>query len=65
MLGAEIIETEIDKKQHVISIKPKSSKRTYYIQTTDKEQLDDWLQALCYAKVGGNKDGNSEACVIQ
>ena len=63
--GAEISECEIDKRDNVFSIKPKNSKRTYYIQANSDEHRTSWMEALCYAKVNGINDGNSEACVLQ
>lgn len=62
---AEIAESEIDKKLNVFSIKPKNSKRTYYIQANCDEHRTSWMEALCYAKLNGVNDGNSEACVLQ
>ena len=63
LTGAEIAESTVENKPFTFRIKPKNSKRVYYLQAEDESSQHDWMQAICFAKAG--RTDKSEACVLQ
>ncbi|ELU07716.1 hypothetical protein CAPTEDRAFT_199525 [Capitella teleta] len=63
--SAEIAETSVDQKLNTFRLKPKGSKRTFYLQAEDEGSQHDWMQAICFAKVSGGSDHDSQACTLQ
>ena len=62
---AEIAETTIDKKQNAFRIKPKDTKRIYYLHADDENTQHNWMQAICFAKAASRTGDNSQACILQ
>ena len=66
MEGADISESDVDKKAHTFRIKPKDGKRTYYIMADDESVRIKWMQAICYVRANGGGTGEqSQTCVVQ
>ncbi len=63
LAGAEITETDIDTKTFAFGIKPKDSKRTFYLHAENEEEQQKWMHAICMAKL--NKSGEAGACSVQ
>ncbi|XP_022089078.1 uncharacterized protein LOC110978403 isoform X2 [Acanthaster planci] len=63
--GTEIAEADVDRKQFVFRLKPSESRRTYYLQAACQEELQEWMQAICFAKAASRQGGASQACSIQ
>jgi hypothetical protein len=63
--SAEIAESSVDQKSNTFRLKPKGSKRTFYLQAEDETSQHNWMQAICFAKVSGGSDHDSQACVLQ
>lgn len=63
--SAEIAEAAIDKRDNTFRIKPKDSRRIFYLCAEDESSQHDWMQAICFAKATGRSGGQSEACVVQ
>ena len=63
LAGAEITESDIDNKTFAFGIKPKDSNRTYYIHAESEEEQQNWMQAICMAKL--SKSGEGGACSVQ
>ncbi|XP_033646521.1 rho GTPase-activating protein 24-like [Asterias rubens] len=65
LIGTEIAEAEIDRKKFVFRLKPSDTRRTYYLQAESKEELQVWMQAICFAKAASHQGDTSQACSIQ
>ena len=63
--NTEIAEADIDRRQFVFRLKPSDSRRTYYLQSDTKEELQEWMQAICIAKAANHHGDTSQACSIQ
>ncbi|EDV24025.1 uncharacterized protein TRIADDRAFT_57083 [Trichoplax adhaerens] len=63
--GCELAESSIDKKEFCFCIKPHKSKRIYYIHACNRDDQNEWMQAICFAKATGNTTDQSQACIIQ
>lgn len=63
--SAEIAESSMDQKSNAFRLKPKGSKRTFYLQAEDESSQHNWMQAICFAKVSGSMGQDSQACAIQ
>ena len=63
--SAEIAESNIDQKTNAFRIKPKDSKRTFYLYAEDETSQNNWMQAICFAKASGKIGDSSQACVLQ
>ncbi|XP_074660673.1 PH domain-containing protein DDB_G0274775-like [Tubulanus polymorphus] len=62
--GAQVAESNIDKKKNAFRMKPQDKKRPYYFNAETEDSKKQWMQAICYAAVV--KDGShSQACLIQ
>ena len=64
-MGAQIAEATVDKKRFAFKVKPKDSKRVYFMHAENEDSQQEWMQAICFAKAAGARKDQSEACVIQ
>ena len=63
--GAEISETDIDKKRYAFRLKPKGSSRNFFVHAENENDQQEWMQAICFAKAASHHGDTSQACVIQ
>eukprot|EP00794_Sanderia_malayensis_P020123 gene20122-22095_t len=57
---------EEEGKTNHFTVKPENVNRTFHFSTSNQDEHNNWLQALCMARMAGpGKSESSEACTIQ